>query len=220
MADWRSAVGKPPSHRISKDDQLNQSGDCGSLAKVTTCSIIVLFISFIAMLVFLPRENCDGSTTTDLSGVKIPPYNSTYPLTPPVRNGAVVEYRLAVITDLDHASKLDSEKNTWRSHMRRGVLRLNRDDYAKSKIVWDQETIDLKSTLAQGGRSMELSDLTVFDGHLISVDDRTGVLYRINGSQAVAWALLPDGDGRESKGFKGEWLAVKDGLLYVGGLGE
>lgn len=32
--------------------------------------------------------------------------------------------------------------------------------------------------------------------------------------------LLNDGDGHATKGFKSEWATVKDGLLYVGGLGE
>lgn len=47
---------------------------------------------------------------------------------------------------------------------------------------------------------MELSELVVFNGHLYSVDDRTGVVYRIEGKQAVPWVILPDGDGSVSKG--------------------
>lgn len=47
---------------------------------------------------------------------------------------------------------------------------------------------------------MELSELVVFNGHLYSVDDRTGVVYRIEGNQAVPWVILPDGDGLVSKG--------------------
>uniref|UniRef100_A0A915HJ12 Uncharacterized protein n=1 Tax=Romanomermis culicivorax TaxID=13658 RepID=A0A915HJ12_ROMCU len=66
---------------------------------------------------------------------------------------------------------------------------------------------------------MELSDLKVFDGRLLTIDDRTGVVYKIIGQKAVAWVLLNDGDGSEIKGFKGEWLALKDQILHVGGLG-
>lgn len=47
---------------------------------------------------------------------------------------------------------------------------------------------------------MELSELVVFNGHLYTVDDRTGVVYRIEGNQAVPWVILPDGDGSVSKG--------------------
>lgn len=47
---------------------------------------------------------------------------------------------------------------------------------------------------------MELSELVAFNGHLYSVDDRTGVVYRIEGNQAVPWVILTDGDGSVSKG--------------------
>lgn len=47
---------------------------------------------------------------------------------------------------------------------------------------------------------MELSELVVFNGHLYTVDDHTGVVYRIEGSRAVPWVILPDGDGTVPKG--------------------
>ncbi len=31
---------------------------------------------------------------------------------------------------------------------------------------------------------------------------------------------MNDGPGNVGKGFKGEWMAVKEGHLYVGGLGK
>lgn len=115
-----------------------------------------------------------------------------------------------------------------------------------------------QGSLAQGGRGMELSELVVFDGKLLSFDDRTGVVYQIEGDKVsspgrphmymaqywrrrsqtgihlhyildcltsdpfkvLPWVLLNDGDGHATKGFKSEWATVKDGLLYVGGLGE
>lgn len=47
---------------------------------------------------------------------------------------------------------------------------------------------------------MELSELVVFNGHLYTVDDHTGVVFRIQGNQVVPWVILPDGDGTVSKG--------------------
>lgn len=47
---------------------------------------------------------------------------------------------------------------------------------------------------------MELSELVVFNGHLYTVDDHTGVVYRILDDRAVPWVILPDGDGTVSKG--------------------
>lgn len=70
---------------------------------------------------------------------------------------------------------------------------------------------------------MELSELVVFNGHLYSVDDRTGIIYEILIDQklAVPWIILSDGNGKNSaKGFKGEWMTVKNKKLYVGGLGK
>lgn len=47
---------------------------------------------------------------------------------------------------------------------------------------------------------MELSELTVFNGQLITVDDRTGVIYKIIDDKAVRWVILADGPGNTSKG--------------------
>lgn len=40
-----------------------------------------------------------------------------------------------------------------------------------------------QGSLSQGGRGMELSELVVFDGKLLSFDDRTGVIYQIEGDR-------------------------------------
>ncbi|XP_056443089.1 soluble calcium-activated nucleotidase 1b [Gadus chalcogrammus] len=146
------------------------------------------------------------------------PYNATYPLSPPQRTGAGVRYRIAVIADLDTASRSTKEQ-TWFSYMRRGHLTVGGGG-ERLEVEWDEEQVTLESHLAEKGRGMELSELVVFNGHLYSVDDRTGVVYRIEGNRAVPWVILPDGDGLVSKGFKAEWLAVKDQRLYVGGLGK
>lgn len=42
--------------------------------------------------------------------------------------------------------------------------------------------------------------MVVFNGHLYTVDDHTGVVYRIDDNKAVPWVILPDGDGTVSKG--------------------
>lgn len=145
-------------------------------------------------------------------------YNYTYPLSPPQRTKEGIRYRIGVIADLDTASR-SSKSQTWFSFMKRGFLTLS-DRGDRLKVEWDTDMLTLESHLSEKGRGMELSELMVFNGHLYSVDDRTGVVYRIEGSRAVPWVILPDGDGSVSKGFKAEWLAVKDEHLYVGGLGK
>jgi len=88
-------------------------------------------------------------------------------------------------------------------------------------INWVESTL-IKSKINEDGRGMELSDLTYFENRLLSFDDRTGIVYEIDAkkSQAIARHILVDGDGRNSKGFKCEWSTVKDGVLYVGGIGK
>jgi soluble calcium-activated nucleotidase 1 len=52
--------------------------------------------------------------------------------------------------------------------------------------------------------------MQVFNGELLSVDDRTGVIYRfLNEKTAIPWVVLADGDGTVGKGFKGEWMTIK-----------
>lgn len=47
-----------------------------------------------------------------------------------------------------------------------------------------------RSTLSQGGRGMELSELVTFNGALYTVDDRTGVVYKLDGNKVVPWVIL------------------------------
>ena len=44
----------------------------------------------------------------------------------------------------------------------------------------------------------------MFNGKLLTVDDRSGVVYEIIDNTLVSWVVLPDGDGRTPKGFKAE----------------
>uniref|UniRef100_A0A8C0Q2T1 Calcium activated nucleotidase 1 n=1 Tax=Canis lupus familiaris TaxID=9615 RepID=A0A8C0Q2T1_CANLF len=145
-------------------------------------------------------------------------YNDTYPLSAPQRTPGGTRYRIAVIADLDTESRAQ-EENTWFSYLKKGYLTLS-DSGDKVAVEWDKGHGVLESHLAEKGRGMELSELIVFNGRLYSVDDRTGVIYQIEGTKAVPWVILSDGDGTVGKGFKAEWLAVKDEHLYVGGLGK
>ncbi|KAM7371946.1 hypothetical protein PAMP_009146 [Pampus punctatissimus] len=168
------------------------------------------------------RSHSYGSQSWRVSGSdtqqSISHYNDTYPLSPPERTPQGTRYRIGVIADLDTSSRSD-KKLTWFSYMRRGYLLVSQSG-DKVAVEWDADRVVLESHLAEKGRGMELSELLVFNGKLYSVDDRTGIVYHIDGDKAVPWVILPDGDGSVAKGFKAEWLAVKDEHLYVGGLGK
>ncbi|KAM3909981.1 soluble calcium-activated nucleotidase 1 [Leptodactylus fuscus] len=145
-------------------------------------------------------------------------YNDTYPLTPPQKTPDGLRYQIAIIADLDTDSR-SSKDHTWFSYLKKGHLTLfNSGD--RVTVEWEKDDVVLETHLAEKGRGMELSELVVFNGRLYSVDDRTGVIYRVDGNKAVPWVILTDGDGTVDKGFKAEWLAVKDELLYIGGLGK
>lgn len=125
-------------------------------------------------------------------------YNDTYPLSAPRRTPGGTRYRIAVIADLDTDSKA-REENTWFSYLQKGYLTLSHSG-DQVAVEWDKGHRVLESHLAEKGRGMELSDLVVFNGKLYSVDDRTGVVYRIEGTTAVPWVILSDGDGTVGKG--------------------
>ncbi|KAG7267492.1 hypothetical protein CRUP_008253, partial [Coryphaenoides rupestris] len=148
-----------------------------------------------------------------------PPYNDTYPLSAPERSARGTRFRIAVVADLDTNSRSDGKELTWFSFLRRGHLTVSQSGDSVA-VDWDPKPVVLESHLAEKGRGMELSELVAFNGKLYSVDDRTGVVYHIDGDKAVPWVILPDGDGSVAKGFKAEWLAVRDEHLYVGGLGK
>lgn len=149
-------------------------------------------------------------------------YNSTYPLSIPVQDHDMTIYKIMAIADLDTNSKLDKNGHKYSSFLLKGELRIS-NDLKKSDILFAQEPDVINSQYAYGDRGMELSELVVFNGHLYSCDDRTGIIYEIilEKNLAIPWVILPDGDGQSSgKGFKCEWMTVKNKKLYVGGLGK
>ncbi|XP_030064481.1 soluble calcium-activated nucleotidase 1 [Microcaecilia unicolor] len=145
-------------------------------------------------------------------------YNDTYPLSSVQKTAEGVRYRIGIIADLDTDSR-STKTSTWFSYLKMGYLMLS-DGWDRVTVEWDKDDIVLESHLAEKDRGMELSELVVFNGKLYSVDDRTGVVYQIEQNRVIPWVILTDGDGTVGKGFKAEWLAVKDEQLYVGGLGK
>lgn len=138
------------------------------------------------------------------------PYNTTYPLTNPVKlAGGWIKYRIGAIADMDVKSKLVGEEATWISYLKTGDILWN-PEFREMKVEWDPEEtgmVKLKSSWAYGNRGMELSELVVFNGRVYGVDDRTGVVYEIDGNLAIPWVILTDGNGRNTKGMS---------LWYIG----
>lgn len=180
--------------------------------------VLMLFMHFSSGMRPHPYASYSWKTNRGDSQMSESHYNDTYPLSPPEHTPQGTRYRIGVIADLDTSSRIDKSE-TWFSYMLRGHLLVS-ESGDKVAVEWDQEKVVLKSHLSEKGRGMELSELVVFNGKLYSVDDRTGVVYHIDGDKAVPWVILTDGDGSVAKGFKAEWMAVKDRHLHVGGLGK
>jgi len=127
-------------------------------------------------------------------------------------------FRVAIVADPDKRSK-NEEKGHWQSKLRKGTL--TRDpNTGNYSILWDDEETILESKYSEAGRSMELSELVNFNHKLLTVDDRTGIVYSIENGKAIPQHILMEGNGQTTKGFKAEWATVKDGLLYIGGTGK
>ena len=229
MSDWRKAVRTPLSYTVTNNTLRIQTQ---FVTVVSVAGIVVLFILYS----LVPRSRVtlnDSSQNQNLDDdhghghihhhsdcLSRTPYNVTYPLSrPEYLSNDRVRYRIAVITDLDTESKSDEKSNQWVSYILKGYLTY----YPNEDVVqvsWDKRTVGLRSSFAADGRAMELSELIVFNGKLYSCDDRTGIIYQIRDDFAIPWVILTDGDGNTPKGFKCEWIAVKDQRMFVGGLGK
>lgn len=205
--DWRRALRAQPAYRI-----VNKTirGQTQFIIVVGLTGLFILLVLYI-----YPRKS-----TLNQHVLQSSDYNYTYPLTKPLITSSFHSYRIGLIADLDTNSKSDKEKNTWFSYFKKGYLRINPHNYHVT-IVWDAaEPIRLKDNYALKGRGMELSELVVFNGKLLTFDDRTGLVYEIINDKVVPWILLMDGNGKTNKGFKSEWATVKDEILYVGSMGK
>ncbi|XP_053696529.1 apyrase [Sabethes cyaneus] len=212
IRDWRQALRTPPSYRLGNRTIRLQVHLIWPLAVIG--AILILLIYIVSNSRFSSRSSINNLDKTAMIF-----YNHTYPLSSPIISNEMYTYRIGIIADLDTNSRVNG-KQAWRSYLMKGYL-----SYIPSKesitISWDEgPPKELKSSFALKGRGMELSELVVFNGKLLTFDDRTGLVYVIEKDIPYPWLLLVDGDGKTSKGFKSEWATVKDEVLYVGSMGK
>lgn len=212
LRDWRQALRTPPSYRIGNRTIRLQVHVIWPLAVL---GAIVLFLVYIIGSSTI--SSAPSIFSLDKNSVIF--YNSTYPLSSPIVSNGINSYRIGVIADLDTNSRM-SGKDSWSSYYMKGYL-----SYIPSKstvtVSWDESgPTEMKSSFSLKGRGMELSELVVFNGKLLTFDDRTGLVYVIEKDNIYPWLLLMDGNGKTSKGFKSEWATVKDQVLYVGSMGK
>eukprot|EP01095_Lingulamoeba_sp_RSL-Kostka_P012176 TRINITY_DN4780_c1_g1_i4.p1 TRINITY_DN4780_c1_g1~~TRINITY_DN4780_c1_g1_i4.p1 ORF type:complete len:363 (+),score=110.71 TRINITY_DN4780_c1_g1_i4:1204-2292(+) len=170
--------------------------------------LIALFVSFLLFLYSI-RINDGTDIDYDYRPYK---YQETYQKYS-VKSST---YKIVIVADKDKAS-YNKEQNTWDSVLRYGNLK--RDTKGMYSVEWTEER-NITSKYNDGKRGMELSDLCYFNNKLYTFDDRTGIVYEITEESIVPLHILTDGDGTMSQGFKGEWCAVVDDRLYIGGIGK
>lgn len=127
--------------------------------------------------------------------------NKKYPLTDPiVLPDGSLKYRLGIISDLDAASLSSGEVSTFKSYYKQGYLTYNA---ANKNVTVEWDALDdkkFKSSFAMNGRGLELSELITYNGKLVTLDDKTGLVYFIDGNALIPWVMLIEGDGRQNKG--------------------
>lgn len=89
-----------------------------------------------------------------------------------------LEYSFIIISDLDYNNKVPNKKNIWQSFLRHGKIIIDANRL-NAYVEWDQNIQTLYSQISAGGRAMELSDLVYYNGKILSIDDRTGIIYEI-----------------------------------------
>lgn len=211
--DWMQAIRSPTPYRV---------GNARVHLKPRNVAYGAMFITAVLVLLvyFIPSNpsNRLGIRCNNVKNYVDEHLDSTYPLTNPQKIPQGTQFKIAIVTDLDTDSKSEAKSNTWLSYLKYGNLTIS-DSY-NVNIQFDSKSVELTSRMSEGGRGMELSELVVFNGKLYTVDDRTGIVYEIFNNKVIPWVILTDGNGKELKGFKCEWATVKDGRLYVGGLGK
>uniref|UniRef100_U5EG83 Apyrase n=1 Tax=Corethrella appendiculata TaxID=1370023 RepID=U5EG83_9DIPT len=235
IKDWRTALRSPPSYRIGNRTIRFQIHFLWILASLLTLVLIFFYIKPTSNYKYYENSGVVGGwmnnpqqqqqqhitspkTLENLQNNYF--YNYTYPLSSPIISNGIRSFRIGLIADLDTNSKTSEKDNLWKSYLKKGYLSFNPTKRA-IVVSWDnKDPTEMSSSFSLKGRGMELSELVVFNGRLLTFDDRTGFIYEILNDHVIPWIILIDGNGQTDKGFKSEWATVKDRILYVGSMGK
>lgn len=165
LRDWRKALRTPATYRV------------GNAVRIQP-QFVFLILAFGVFLLVVLYYNW---WTTQIPTVHrwmntVRPYNATYPLTPPVVTGDLVAFRIGIVADLDTNSKSATKPHTYNSYFKKGYLSYHKTrNYVE--VSWDlMPAMQISSTYSHKGRGMELSELIVYDGRLLTFDDRSGIV--------------------------------------------
>ena len=139
-------------------------------------------------------------------------------------------YPLALVADQDEAS---AGVEGYTSYLRYGKLVYTGANGSKSYTIDMPGEQPIRTGRGdKAGRGAEYSALEIFDGKMVTADDRTGAVdviapcgqgfnFRVSPLENDGGDVkLKLGDGKKDKPLKCEWSTQKDGLLYVGSTGK
>lgn len=221
MRDWRRQLRTPPTYRIGNRQfriHLHVALLCLCFG---TLILVFLFFKHDSQSSYSNKRGNKWYMKYEATTKKQSEYNYTYPLTSAVISNGVHTYRIGMIADLDKESRDPKKPNQWRSYLKMGVLKYNPAQNSVDVTFDDHENpTEIKGGYSLKGRGMELSELVTFNGRMLTIDDRTGLVFHLKDNKALPWVLLMDGPGNTGKGFKSEWATVKDEVLYIGSMGK
>lgn len=194
LKDWRKAIRTPPTYRVVKNTSKFQT------QAVLGFTLACLFLLYLFYGSDSEENATDYKSQAEEYITTVVKYNSTYPITKPVHVHDSIHYKIGLIADMDHSSRSKLESNTWISYYLQGTLIWNPSAQTVDVKLDKNHFKTLKTKYSYNGRGMELSELVTFNGDLIVIEDRSGIVYRITDENANAWLLLTDGDGRSDKG--------------------
>lgn len=166
LRDWRKALRTPATYRVGNAVRIQPQ----------FVLLITLIGIFLLVLFYYNWWTIGQSNTSYKWTPLVRPYNTTYPLSSPMRSGDMVTYKIGIVADLDTNSKSNGKAHTYNSFLKKGYLTYNKA-LSYVTVTWEtQSATVLSSTYSHKGRGMELSELLVYDGRLLTFDDRTGMV--------------------------------------------
>lgn len=105
--------------------------------------------------------------------------------------------RFGLIGNLDYNLKKDSNNETiWTSYMINGKIILNDPAQGCGVVVDDNSTVEYTTKNSNDkGQSFRITELITFNGVLLALDEKTGLIYVHHNNVFLAWMQVPEFKG-------------------------
>lgn len=147
MRDWRKALRTPPSYKVGNRTLRFRAHFIWVLMAIACVVLVLLYVGPVSKY-----QDAGASANWAAAPSLNPTYNFTYPLSAPIIANGLQTYRIGIIADLDTESKSKTDRNVWRSYLKKGYLTYHP---SKEQVVvsWDKaEDTELTSSYALKGK--------------------------------------------------------------------